>query len=134
MSTKARKNAFAILMLTLTAAGCTSVPTKTEDFVPETALYLSETLKVGSFYTLAPGYYVQIGEREDQKFFESTPEVDLTLKGPRGFVTKAILVDPHQALMIKPGKICIVTVFNVSVCDPISLGEGEVAELRPIPK
>lgn len=134
MSTKARSHLYAILMLTFTAVGCTSVPTQSENFVPETALYISKSLKVSIGYTLAPGYYAPIGARGDQQFFESTPQAELSLDGPRGFVTKAVLVDPHRAVMVKPGKVCVVTVFNVYVCETASFGEGEIAELRPIPK
>ena len=135
MPTKSNNKVYAILLLlAFTAAGCTSIPTKSENFVPKTALYISKSLKVSIGYTLAPGYYVQIGERGDQQFFESSPKADLSFDGPRGFITKAVLVDPHRAVMVKPGKVCVVTVFNAYVCENVLFGEGEIAELRPIPK
>ena len=121
-----------LILLLVAGAGCTSVPLESTDSQKEAVLYLRETSKVSS-YTLSPGYYAPIGSRDNRYYFESSPKTELPSGLARGFVTKAILVDPHRAVMVKPGKLCIVTVFNVYVCRDVEFGPDKLAELKPFP-
>ncbi len=122
-----------LLILPLIAGGgCTSVPLESTDSQIETGLYLREAVKV-RLYTLSPGHYAPIGSRGSNYYFESSPKTKLSSGLARGFVTKAILADPHRAVMVKPGKLCVVTVFNVYVCKDVEFGTDKLAELKPFP-
>ena len=77
------------------------------------AIFLDHSLKIVSMgsVVLSRGYYVKIGENEESDFYEpaSGPDGGTITKGPR--------TDPWKAVQLYKNKnrICIVTVYNVSV-------------------
>jgi hypothetical protein len=83
-------------------------------FSEHDAIYVKSDIDVGTFdgYTIRPGFYVKGGENEDSNFF--TPST----YGNGGSVVRNPLVDPWKWIRAYKDRntICIVTVFNVSVC------------------
>ena len=77
------------------------------------AIFLEQSLKIVSMGSveLSRGYYAKVGEDEDSDFY-------LPANGPDGgTITKGALTDPWKAVQLYKTKnrICIVTVYNVSV-------------------
>lgn len=77
------------------------------------AIFLPNTIEIGSGYDLHSGYYLKKGEDEDtETFFPS-----LGVGG--GMVTKNFFADSWQAIMIYKNTqtICIITIFNIAACE-----------------
>lgn len=78
------------------------------------ALLLKEDANIGLFsaYTLRHGYYLKQGENKTSDFYQPSPTPD------GGRVEKAALADPYQSVQAykSDSRICVVTVFNASVC------------------
>ncbi|MBR9901948.1 MAG: hypothetical protein GYB19_18030 [Rhodospirillales bacterium] len=129
-------------LLPLVLAACASpqynyVPTSTEISLPEVgstttvgvgdtmlrqgkyverdAIQVPQSITVGGLgsYTLAPGYYVKVGEDKTSEFFlpEQTPE--------GGRVTSGALTDPFEAIQVMKNDniICGVSIYGGKVCD-----------------
>jgi len=78
------------------------------------AILLQKDVNIGLFspYTLHHGYFVKQGENKNSDFYVPSPTAD------GGRIEKAALADPFQAVQAYKGdnRICVVTVFNASVC------------------
>lgn len=77
------------------------------------SIYLRSNVKAGWAYTMLPGYYTKQGEGADTEFFQPG-------KGENtGKIVKAALADSWKSIMAYKNKngLCIVTVFNVRVCN-----------------
>jgi hypothetical protein len=79
------------------------------------AIYLRAPREIDWAYTLHPGYYLKDGEDESAEYFSPGRGDD------GGKIEKAALADPWKAVMQKKNKsdLCVITVFNVSVCNEV---------------
>jgi hypothetical protein len=79
------------------------------------AIRLGREVSIGMFgaYTFSPGIYVKQGQGSEGDFFRVGD-----VQGS-GHVSKALLSDPFQAILLEPdgSTICAVTVFNVKACE-----------------
>ena len=77
------------------------------------ALYLPANAPVSWAYTLTTGYYIKRGEDKDSEFYQPTND------GESGNVIKAAIADPWKSVQAYKNEqsLCVVTVFNVHVCD-----------------
>lgn len=84
-------------------------------YVERDAIHVPQSITVGGLgsYTLAPGYYVKVGEDKASEFFlpEQTPE--------GGRVTSGALTDPFEAIQVMKSDdiICGVSIYGGKVCD-----------------
>lgn len=79
------------------------------------ALYLRAIREVNWAYTLHPGYYLKDGEDEAAEYYSPAKTED------GGTIEKAMFADPWKSVMAKKSlpELCIITVFNVSVCNVV---------------
>jgi hypothetical protein len=79
------------------------------------AIFLRASREIGWAYTLHPGYYLKDGDDETAEYFSPGRSDD------GGRIEKAALADPWKIVMLKRGasQLCVVTVFNVSVCNEV---------------
>jgi hypothetical protein len=79
------------------------------------AIRLAKEVSIGLFsaYTFSPGIYVKQGQGSEGEFYRVGD-----VQGS-GHVSKAMLSDPFQAILLRPDgtTICAVTVFNVRACE-----------------
>lgn len=77
------------------------------------AIYVTTSLKPHWAYTIHPGYYLKTGEDDSSEFYRIGGAGEES-----GYVEKAAIADMYQAVRInkETGELCIVTVFNASVC------------------
>lgn len=77
------------------------------------AIYVKESVKIGSGYTVSEGFYKKVGDNGTSEFYKPGD-------GERsGSIDKIALVDPWQCLAVDKQKnnLCVITVFNVLVCE-----------------
>ena len=83
------------------------------------AIYVSNKIRVSWAYSLLPGYYLKQGEDDVGEYYYPGGEEP-------GHVDKVWIADPWKNVMTKMSRadvivnpsICVVTMFNVSVCTP----------------
>jgi hypothetical protein len=78
------------------------------------AILLRQDVDVGTFgaYTLRRGFYIKIGQDDESEFYQPSRS------DAGGAIVKAALADPPKAVQAykTDGRLCVVTVFNVSTC------------------
>jgi hypothetical protein len=83
-------------------------------YLEQEAIYVRSDIDVGTFngYTILSGFYVKEGDNEDSDFFRPSTY------GNGGSVIRGALVDEWNWVQAYKTRytICIVTVFNVSIC------------------
>lgn len=91
------------------------------------AILVKDNIDIGSFgaYTVRQGYYLKQGENEDSEFYYPGNDME------SGRIDKAALADPWKCLQAYKNiqKLCIITGFNVSVCNDAAFYERK---LRPV--
>lgn len=91
------------------------------NFTEHDAMYLESDQKINWAYTLKEGYYLKQGEDENSEFYRPSRDVD------SGYVEQAPTADPWESIQAyKDGKkLCVVTVFNLHVCNSEALFKRE---------
>lgn len=84
-------------------------------FVEHQAIFLPADVRVGliASYTLRKGYYLKDGDNRNSGFYYPSNYQE------GGAIVPCALCDPPKVVqaLADGGKICVVTVFNVSVCE-----------------
>lgn len=83
--------------------------------VEQDAIMVGEFVKFGllSAYTMTSGFYVKTGEDNNGSYYAPVNNIS-----GGGSVQKTALADPFKAVFLKKnGEICVVSVFNLSICN-----------------
>jgi len=77
------------------------------------ALRVLVPVKAHWAYTIHPGYFLKLGEDQENMFFRVGGAGDQS-----GFIQKAAIADAYQSIMVKKATntICVVTVFSAAAC------------------
>ncbi|MBR9808285.1 MAG: hypothetical protein GYB49_13795 [Alphaproteobacteria bacterium] len=82
------------------------------------ALRLNQVVKI-SGYTMTPGFYPKVGEKDGSSYFSysASPTVD-AFGNQLGALQKNLIVDPPQSIEVvhDGNKLCVITIFDVHTC------------------